>query len=300
VRFYGSIQLPDGTKMLNTGSSALCIHCHNVGEGPGWVHQEPDPWRPPPQAAAAEMMAGVGGHTYGETLDNSPHASASRWSGGCVNCHMVSSTDEGTGDFLSSSMNEPVGEHTFQMRFESGTPDDASDDYENLRACTGCHGEIPRINGPAAADYDGDGQVEGVQHEVQGLLDLVRGELLADGVEWSDDAPYWGPAETVEHRAAVYNWSYVNNDGSRGIHNTARAVELLQLTFRQLTGREAPNAILRTGQAPELTLQERFAAERPWQDGLDWSHLVIPLVALGQLSAVIYFVVGAYRSERQR
>jgi hypothetical protein len=298
VRYYGSIRLPDGTNMLDMGSSALCIHCHNVGEGPEWVHQEPDPWRTPPQAAAAEMLAGVGGYTYGETLDNSPHANTTRWSGGCVNCHMVSSTGEGTGDFLSSSMNEPVGEHTFQVRFDNGTPDDPSDDYENLRACSGCHGEVPRINGPAAADYDGDGQVKGVQDEVQGLLDLVRGELLAAGVEWSDDAPYWGPADTVELRAAVYNWSYVNNDGSRGIHNTARAVELLQLTCRQLTGREAPNAILRTGQAPELTLQERFGAERPWLDRLNWCHLIIPLMVLGLLSAVIYIIIVAYRGER--
>lgn len=37
VRYYGSIQLPDGTTMTDMGSSALCIHCHNVGETPEWV-----------------------------------------------------------------------------------------------------------------------------------------------------------------------------------------------------------------------------------------------------------------------
>jgi hypothetical protein len=299
VRYFGSIQLPDGTNMMNMGSSALCIHCHTVGETPEWVEHEYDPLVPPPQSAAPEMLAGVGGYTYGETLDNSPHVNAVQWSGACVTCHMVSSTGEGVGDFLSATMNEPVGEHTFQVRWDNGTPEDPADDYQNLNACSGCHGEVPRINGPAGADYDGDGQTEGVQDEVQGLLNLVRDELMAAGVAWSDVAPYWGPAATEGLRAGVYNWSYVNNDGSRGVHNTARAVELLQLTYRQLAGQEVPGAALRAEQAPELTFQDRFATERSPLEGLAWCHIVIPLALLGLLGALVYLVLAAVRTERR-
>ena len=295
VRYFGSARLPDGTNLPNKGASALCIHCHNVGETPEWVEHEYDPLAPPPQSAAAEMLAGVGGYTYGETLDDSPHATAFESYLACVDCHMASSTAEGAGDFLSASMNEPVGEHTFMVRYDNGTPADPGDDYENTHACAGCHGETPRINGPAAADYDGDGQAEGVQDEVQGLLDLVQSELVAAGVPWSDTAPYWGPAGTRDLRAAVYNWSYVNNDGSRGVHNTARAVELLQITYRQLAGREAPNAALRAGLAPESTLQQRFTAERSPLEGIAWPHIVIPLALLGLLVAVIAIVYRGIR-----
>jgi hypothetical protein len=296
VRYYGSIQLPDGTNMLNMGSSALCIHCHNVGETPDWVEHEPDPLAPLPQSAAAEMLAGTGGYTYGETLDNSPHVNVIRWSGACVGCHMVSSTEAGESDFLSATMNEPVGEHTFLVRWDNGTPEDPSDDRENLRACTSCHGDLTRINAPAADDYDGDGAVEGVQDEVQGLLDLVRQELLAAGLEWSDEAPYWwGPVEGESLRAGAYNWSYVNNDGSCGIHNTARSVELLQLTYRQLTGRDVPGAVLRAQQAPERSLQDRLAAERPPLEELSWCHFVIPLALMALLGAFVAIVVIARR-----
>jgi hypothetical protein len=157
---------------------------------------------------------------------------------------------------------------------------------------------VPRINGPADADYDGDGQAEGVQDEVQGLLDLVRDELTAAGVAWSDVAPYWGPAETESLRAGVYNWSYVNNDGSLGVHNTARAVELLQLTYRQLAGQDVPGATLRAERAPELTFQDRFAAERSLFDRFTWCHIIIPLALLGLLSATVYLVLAAVRAGR--
>lgn len=263
IRYFGSIRLPDGTNVMNAGSSALCIHCHNVGETPDWVEHDYDPLQvPPPQASAAEMLAGTGGYTYGQELDNSPHANTTRWSGGCVSCHMISSAAGNSGDFLSSSMNEPVGEHTFRVRYDNGTPDDPGDDVENLQACDGCHGQVPRLNGPAAADYDGDGKTENVQDEVQGLLDLVRQELLAAGVPWTDTAPYWGQTPDRALRIGIYNWSVVNNDGSRGVHNTARSVELLQLTYRELAGQDVPGAVLRAGNSPSSTLQERFHGEK--------------------------------------
>jgi hypothetical protein len=297
LRFFGPVSLPDGTHLVNMGSSATCIHCHNVVDTPHVVEEEGEFL--PPQSAAAEMLAGVGGYTFGEIIDNSPHVNAIRWSGACVGCHMISASSEGAGDFLSATMNEPIGEHTFLVRWDNGTPDDPGDDRENLRACTTCHGDIPRLNGPAAADYDGDGAVENVQDEVQGLLDLVRDQLLGAGVTWQDKAPYWGPADTLDLRAGVYNWSYVNNDGSHGIHNTARAVELLQLTYDRLAGRSIPGATLRREQAPAVRYRERFSPAVRSADlfggQFAWTHLAIPLALLGLLVVVIYIAVAATR-----
>jgi hypothetical protein len=34
---------------------------------------------------------------------------------------------------------------------------------------------------------------------------------------------------------AAYNWTFVNNDGSKGVHNTAYAVGLLKLSIANLT-----------------------------------------------------------------
>ncbi len=137
-----------------------------------------------------------------------------------------------------------------------------------------------------------------MQDEVQGLLNLVRDQLISAGVEWRDEAPYWGPAGNKDLRAGVYNWSYVNNDGSRGLHNTARAVQLLQLTFRQLSGREVPNAVLRAEKAPELRLQQRLAAERSPLENLAWPHFVIPLAVLLLLITIGYIAVAAVRAKK--
>ena len=43
---------------------------------------------------------------------------------------------------------------------------------------------------------------------------------------------------------AIYNWSFVGHGGSQGIHNTARAVMLLQAAYRDLTGEDVPGADL--------------------------------------------------------
>ena len=112
--------------------------------------------------------------------------------------------------------------------------------------------------------------------------------------------PFWGPAEGVALRAGVYNWSYVNNDGSRGIHNTARAVELLQLTYRQLSGRPAPGMTWQEGTASKRRFQDRFAAERSPLADFNWALVAIPLALAGPLGALGLGAVLARRDVKER
>jgi len=42
---------------------------------------------------------------------------------------------------------------------------------------------------------------------------------------------------------AAYNWLFVNNDGSLGVHNTAYAVGLLQASIANLTGVSVPGGL---------------------------------------------------------
>ena len=44
---------------------------------------------------------------------------------------------------------------------------------------------------------------------------------------------------------AGYNYFFVHNDKSHGIHNTACAVQLLQGAYQNLTGKSVPNAYIR-------------------------------------------------------
>ncbi len=107
----------------------------------------------------------------------------------------------------------------------------------------GCHGQgtITTFNRTAYGDYDGDGTVEGVQDEVQGLLDILAAELPKD----DEGEVVFSAATTEAERAAMWNYQLVAKDGTLGIHNTAYAVQVLQKTYQQLTGEDVPGATLR-------------------------------------------------------
>jgi hypothetical protein len=60
--------------------------------------------------------------------------------------------------------------------------------------------------------------------------------------------PHQIPADTLERQrflAAAWNLFYVANDRSRGIHNTAFEVSVLQRSYRAVTGVDVPGATLR-------------------------------------------------------
>ena len=292
LRVFDTVVLPDGTQVTQVGSSALCMSCHNVVEGTEVVHEE-GPFYPP-QSAAAEMLTGTGGYDYGETIYDSSHAREAEST--CVDCHMatqpVRARAEGDAEAVAASLNRPVGGHTFSTKWDGGTPDDPSDDVENVEVCDACHGRIPRFNGPATDDYDGNGEVGGIQDEVQGLLDLVKAEIIATGVEWKDETPHWSATGTEAQRAAIYNWSFVANDRSLGVHNFGRSVQLLQITFRHLTGQGIPGATLWENAHNTPPYAERF--------GSATGTLIVVLRAIGVILVVLVMVCLSIRWRKKQ
>jgi hypothetical protein len=128
-----------------------------------------------------------------------------------------------------------VGGHSFNLAGEW-----EGKHLENVEnACSACHKDLTTLNRPAYGDYDGDGGVEGVQDEVKGLLELLAAELPKDP-KTGDVLSYpIKPDNTTEaQRKALWNYWLIRNDGSYGIHNTRFAVNLLKLTYKELTGKE--------------------------------------------------------------
>jgi hypothetical protein len=234
LRVVDKVILPDGTEVTDAGPSALCMSCHNGRRTPDEVTKEEPSY--PHYSTAAEMLAGTGGYDYGQPVEDSIHVIKTTL--GCVDCHMAATpgwADKPGGEPLPG--HDEVGEHTFRMT--------SADGLENIAACTGCHLDLESFNRTARGDYDGDGTVEGIQDEVQGLLDVLFDAIIASGVEWLGRYPYWADVTTEAQKAAIYNWSFVDHDGSLGIHNTARAVQLLQRSYKDLTGEDVPGADLR-------------------------------------------------------
>jgi hypothetical protein len=104
---------------------------------------------------------------------------------------------------------------------------------ELMGACQKCHGTDVTTFDFELFDYDGDGVIEGVQTEVQHLLDKLSTMLPPNNkvkTTLEMDATW-----TQAQLEAAYNWQFVANDGSRGVHNTAYAVGLLKASIANLS-----------------------------------------------------------------
>lgn len=244
LRYSGKVKLPNGLE-VDGGTGTTCLKCHNSRRNPN------DPatmkgMKLAHSSAQADMLSGTGGYEVpGVTYGSSPHGAAQN---SCVSCHMAATPSEG----------QPgagvVGGHTFRV---------AANGVENLAACTGCHGELGSFDRRALGDYDGNGKLEGIQGEVEGLLATLK-IALEDAIfkttgfhteleeahsttEFLKEDKSIVPAELIPAnvRQAAYNYFFVHNDGSKGVHNPIYAIQLLQSSYQLVTDRPVPNARLR-------------------------------------------------------
>ncbi len=267
------IALPFEVKQ-NVGLSATCYECHNSRTKPEDALKASFPH----YSSAAEFISNTGGVTYGQTVANSPHgdlvgiapvpnpaakdnpdANKFLWSsaddekgntpGACVACHMWPIiTDQKDPNY------EKVGGHSFNTVSPDGK-------FDYTAACKSCHQDLAEFNMKAKADYDGNGKVEGVQDEVKGLLNVLFKELEAKGVKKVDTGyPYATLPKGADGKIdpkienAWYNfrtvygvmWGPETGNGNEGkaqsMHNFKRAVQLLQLSYKDLTGKDVPGA----------------------------------------------------------
>ena len=158
------------------------------------------------------MVEGVNAITYGKFIPSGSHNAVIP--DVCVGCHMqpVATTHPAFGK---------AGGHT-SMSYQvvnGGT----TNTVDLVDTCVKCHGPIEHFNF-ARKDYDGDGVIDGVQAEVQHLLDNLSrllpnstyradGNYVADGlVKSSVSVKTNWPTRFLN---AAWNWQFVNVEGSR-------------------------------------------------------------------------------------
>ena len=236
---FGSVTLENKTT-VNADIAAVCMGCHTDLIEDADVAAESGA---APRYNQSEMFSGSGGIQYGETLENSFHTTdAFKVAGNdknekCITCHMVKTPDEG------KPGHNTIGEHSFAMRDK--------DDNINIGACQQCHTTLTTFDRKARGDYDGNGKTEGIQTEIAGLLAILKAAITASGsVTFSSDSFgrdefIFSAGATSKEKKAAFNWLFVNDDKSKGIHNTAYAVQLLQKSYKDLTGTDVPGATIR-------------------------------------------------------
>ena len=134
----------------------------------------------------------------------------------CVTCHM------------SERVNGTSSHSDHELRMKDG-------DVELVGACITCHGPITSFDAIRAPyDYDHNGVIEGVQTEVQGMLNQLklRLPLAADGEPVGGGIVTRADSNAIANRPdlvrGIYTYYFVKNDKSMGVHNAKYAVAILQ------------------------------------------------------------------------
>jgi hypothetical protein len=239
LRAANTYTLPEGTTVTNVGLGALCMTCHHSRNGSAVTnianYQQGKPtWAGgssfgPHDSTAGDMIEGVNGITYGKFIPSGAHSYTI--TNVCVGCHMqpVATTDPAF---------TKAGGHTFSMTYLDGT-----NTIDKVDVCVKCHGPIQHFD-MVRKDYNSDGLIEGIQTEVQKLLNEVNA-LLPDST-YRADGNYvadGNPTNSVSVKTnwptkflnAAWNYQFVNVEGSHGIHNAPYAIGLLKASIADLT-----------------------------------------------------------------
>jgi len=233
LRTVADVQLVENfgrTPVINEGGvGRLCMQCHHARRGPeaqiisGSGHFGPHANPQADMLKAESIFFGVADPSF-------PWAGPSHLNveNSCKTCHLA------TREFGGGPGGAAVVGHEFIPKPE---------------ACVGCHGPITAFTDILALeDFDGDGTIEGVQDEILGLLDILETDIIATGLD-TTGVGFLGAIgdtsiSTVLQRQAGWNWAFVEEDKSKGVHNPDFAVQVLQQTILYVGGTLPKNATI--------------------------------------------------------
>ncbi len=232
IRSFPNVILANFYTNTLGGASLLCMQCHHgrsnayeldMVKAPTNTTTAPTPHHGP----QGDMMIGQNAIEYGMQMPRSKHIDVLEE--GCIECHMVGAPTNGVAK-------NHLGGHTWSLSYTTN-----STKYEMTETCVKCHGEIEGFDF-GGIDYDRDGVVEGVQSEVQGLMDTLA--MLLPYSNTSTRVISYGttnvPAPAVWWKLAekkgAFNYLFVWEDQSKGVHNPKYATAVLQASIDDLRG----------------------------------------------------------------
>jgi len=255
--------------LSNQGAAATCMYCHNSRRLPMQLSSAANTNSQfyksvrsgaisgPHESPVTEVFNGLGAVTYGVEMGNTFHT----YGANCVSCHMYPNPAIG------AAGHNQVGDHTFNMTYANG-----SNTVENIAACNQCHAGAFAVDkfdfkSAAAKDWDGNGNIDGIQTETRGLLDSVATMLNTTGLQSitneagattgfrTNGLAVVAGVKDAQLKAA-WNWMLINRDHSKGVHNPLFTLRLLQNTYTDLSTNYSgdvsqtfqnafPNAVLR-------------------------------------------------------
>lgn len=239
LRKKDKVNLANGAT-FDKGKGNLCANCHRARRTPKKEVKERmisrSTWGPH-HGPQADMLLGTNAYEFpGKKYSKSEHSHLTK--ANCVTCHMA----QPKGRYR---LSPAIGGHSFNIDGEVHERPKL-----NVAGClsSGCHKEMKQVKGTlifkrqAPADYDGNGKVENVQEEVQGLYERLINTRGTGLLQTMKDPLYDAKGKFIKNKVkypvkvvgALYNYKFAQEDRSRGIHNTRYAVQLLMDSIKAL------------------------------------------------------------------
>ncbi|MBD3334470.1 MAG: hypothetical protein GF355_03050 [Candidatus Eisenbacteria bacterium] len=207
VRIEMPVALGNG-ELFDYGDANLCASCHqgrrNVEEYVVDDVELSTHWGPH-HSTQGDMLLGENAYEYdGVNYTNSPHTGGV--DEGCIECHMGPST-----------LHPTVGGHSFNMRNELRG-------FQHVAGCNadGCHSDVADLN------------YRDTQDDISALLGDLHVKLMEANLIDEEGDPVVRTVATADSAGALFNYLYVHEDRSLGIHNTNYAEKLLESSINFL------------------------------------------------------------------
>ena len=213
IRYPDPVELWVGGETVDIGDANICANCHQPripdpmfaasGDDVTITNSRYGPHHGPQAATLWGTGAfEVAGSKSYPTPGSHPHAGA-----GCTACHMA------------PAFGDQAGGHTLNMTYVSHG---ATDDF--ITGCTQCHSSIE--------DFD----YNNVQADVEDLIDSLHNVLVGKGYIDASSGLVAGTPLTVSPAVAgyIYNYYFLEEDRSLGVHNPPYVMALLTNTLEAL------------------------------------------------------------------
>jgi len=230
--------------VFDYGTGNQCVQCHTTRDTSPMI-PTPDPthtgvtdtitiatsrWYPH-YGVQGQMLMGMGGFEfvdYDYTGSSNHTLNPGILENGCASCHMGEQSDDlGTGNAGGHTMKitwVPAGEEGEELAYFLAGCQDA-----------GCHGEgieTTDIPGPSTGTVGAQTLIHAYVDTLYGLME-ARGWFTADSaLNASTSIPLKIAPES--RSGALYNYFFIEHEGSFGVHNTKYALELLKSSVAEL------------------------------------------------------------------
>ncbi len=224
LRSPSVVKLANGLEINKGGSGTLCSNCHKSRQNAvTYVKGNMSTHFGPHYSCQSDLFYATNAIEY-DKVEGRPNPHLYALDDSCASCHMHEPA-QGT------ALHNKTGGHTFRMVDDKGTPDNHDDDVPMVEGCVGCHGPMTSFD-MKRFDYNLDGKTEGLQTEIHHMLEALAKLLPPVGqptVAYDSKHTY-----TDAEKKAVFNYRFVEEDGSHGIHNPGYAAALLKASIEDL------------------------------------------------------------------